>query len=95
MKDAEFAFAVFSTDIDSVGGSATQSGSFMGLSDVRHCGKMRALERLMHSWISMGDKILLFSYSVRLILYFFMHLLCFVVLELGFHYCVQMFPSLL
>ncbi|KAG6386943.1 hypothetical protein SASPL_152124 [Salvia splendens] len=67
MKDAEFASAVFSTDIDLVGGSATQSGSFMGLSDVRHCGKMRALERLMHSWISMGDKILLFSYSVRML----------------------------
>ncbi|XP_042042136.1 switch 2-like [Salvia splendens] len=67
IKDAEFASAVFSTDIDLVGGSATQSGSFMGLSDVRHCGKMRALERLMHSWISMGDKILLFSYSVRML----------------------------
>lgn len=53
-----------------MGGSATQSGSFMGLSDVRHCGKMRALEKLMHSWISMGDKILLFSYSVRLIVSF-------------------------
>lgn len=66
-KDAEFASTVFSTDIDLVGGSATQSGSFMGLSDVRHCGKMRALERLMHSWISMGDKILLFSYSVRML----------------------------
>lgn len=96
MKDAEFASAVFSTDIDLVGGSATQSGSFMGLSDVRHCGKMRALERLMHSWLSMGDKILLFSYSVRLMLYyFFLFHLCSVVLELGFHYCVYMFPHLL
>ncbi|KAF9589875.1 hypothetical protein IFM89_029115 [Coptis chinensis] len=63
-KDAEFASAVFSTDIDLVGGS-TQSESFMGLSDVEHCGKMRALERLMVSWASHGDKILLFSYSVR------------------------------
>ncbi|XP_057796548.1 switch 2-like [Salvia miltiorrhiza] len=67
VKDAEFASAVFSTDIDLVGGGATQSGSFMGLSDVTHCGKMRALEKLMHSWISMGDKILLFSYSVRML----------------------------
>ncbi|KAI3451384.1 hypothetical protein Pfo_008049 [Paulownia fortunei] len=39
----------------------------MGISDVRHCGKMRALKRLMHSWISTGDKILLFSYSVRML----------------------------
>ncbi|KAL6536897.1 Swi5 complex subunit Swi2 [Orobanche hederae] len=65
-KDAEFASAVFGTDIDLVGGSA-QNDSFMGITDVRHCGKMRALERLMHSWISVGDKILLFSYSVRML----------------------------
>ncbi|GFP78776.1 switch 2 [Phtheirospermum japonicum] len=62
-KDAEFASAVFGSDIDLVGGN-TQNDSFMGVSDVRHCGKMRALDKLMHSWISMGDKILLFSYSV-------------------------------
>ncbi|KAH6780804.1 switch 2 [Perilla frutescens var. hirtella] len=49
------------------GGSTTPSGSFMGLSDVRHCGKMRTLEKLMNSWISMDDKILLFSYSVRML----------------------------
>ncbi|OVA00383.1 SNF2-related [Macleaya cordata] len=65
-KDAEFASAVFGTDIHLVGGN-TQSESFMGLSDVEHCGKMRALERLMLSWISQGDKILLFSYSVRML----------------------------
>ncbi|KAL7096294.1 hypothetical protein ACP275_10G071600 [Erythranthe tilingii] len=65
-KDAAFAAAVFGTDVDLVGGSS-QNDSFMGMSDVRHCGKMRALERLMHSWISMGDKILLFSYSVRML----------------------------
>ncbi|CAA0808827.1 Switch 2 [Striga hermonthica] len=62
-KDAEFASAVFGTDIDLVGGTA-QNDSFMGVSDVRHCGKMRALEKLINSWISVGDKILLFSYSV-------------------------------
>ncbi|GMP54604.1 hypothetical protein CsSME_00019714 [Camellia sinensis var. sinensis] len=65
-KDAEFASAVFGTDIDLVGGY-TQNESFMGLSDVKHCGKMRALEKLMLSWISKGDKILLFSYSVRML----------------------------
>ncbi|KAF8413862.1 hypothetical protein HHK36_001856 [Tetracentron sinense] len=65
-KDAEFASAVFCTDIDLVGGN-THSESFMGLSDVKYCGKMRSLERLMLSWVSQGDKILLFSYSVRML----------------------------
>ncbi|XP_022738344.1 switch 2 [Durio zibethinus] len=65
-KDAEFASAVFGPDIDMVGGNAP-SESFMGLSDTRHCGKMRALEKLMSSWALKGDKILLFSYSVRML----------------------------
>lgn len=63
-RDAEFALAVFGSDVDLVGGY-TQNESFMGLSDVKHCGKMRALEKLLFSWISQGDKVLLFSYSVR------------------------------
>ncbi|KAK4420573.1 Switch 2 [Sesamum alatum] len=65
-KDAEFAASVFDIDSELVGGTS-QNDSFVGVSDVRHCGKMRALERLMHSWISIGDKILLFSYSVRML----------------------------
>lgn len=64
-RDAEFASMVFGSDINLVGGSA-QNESFMALSDVRHCGKMRALEKLFSSWATQGDKILLFSYSVRL-----------------------------
>lgn len=63
-KDTEFASSVFGSDIDLVGGN-TQNESFMGLSDVKHCGKMRALEKLLGSWILHGDKVLLFSYSVR------------------------------
>lgn len=63
-RDAEFASAVFGADSDLVGGS-TRDESFMGLSDIRHCGNMRTLERLLYSWISKGDKILLFSHSVR------------------------------
>ncbi|KAM3365195.1 hypothetical protein ACQJBY_015133 [Aegilops geniculata] len=62
-KDAELAAAVFDTDIELVGGSA-KSENFMGLSDSEHCGKMRALERLLSLWTLQGDKILLFSYSV-------------------------------
>lgn len=63
-KDAEFSSAVLCGDIDLVGGN-TQNENFLGLSGVEHCGKMRALERLMTSWVSQGDKVLLFSYSVR------------------------------
>ncbi|KAI3499090.1 hypothetical protein L1887_34883 [Cichorium endivia] len=65
-KDKDFASAVFGSDIDLVGGYF-QNESFMGLSDVQHCGKMRALDNLMASWIIKGDKILLFSYSVRML----------------------------
>ncbi|GAB4824915.1 Swi5 complex subunit Swi2 [Ancistrocladus abbreviatus] len=65
-KDAELASAVFGTDIDLVGGN-TQNESFLGLSDVKQCGKMQTLEKLMCSWVSQGDKILLFSYSVRML----------------------------
>lgn len=67
-KDAELAAAVFGADIDLVGGTA-KSENFMGLSDAEHCGKMRALERLLSLWTQQGDKILLFSYSVRLFIY--------------------------
>ncbi|TMW93421.1 hypothetical protein EJD97_011720 [Solanum chilense] len=65
-RDAEFAAAVFGEDVDLVGGN-TQNKNFLGLSNVEHCGKMRALEKLMSSWVSQSDKILLFSYSVRML----------------------------
>lgn len=65
-KDAEFASAVFGPDIDIVGGNV-QNDNFMTLSDAKNCGKMRALEKLMTSWAKKGDKILLFSYSVRML----------------------------
>ncbi|ONK74906.1 uncharacterized protein A4U43_C03F11330 [Asparagus officinalis] len=65
-KDAELAAAIFGADVGLVGG-ACQNESFMGLSDVEHCGKMRALEKLLLSWTTHGDKILLFSYSVRML----------------------------
>ncbi|KAL8130043.1 hypothetical protein V2J09_019198 [Rumex salicifolius] len=65
-KDAEFSAAVLGSDVDQAGGN-TQNESFMGLSNVKHCGKMRALEKLMSSWVAQGDKILLFSHSVRML----------------------------
>ncbi|MCH83785.1 DNA repair and recombination protein RAD26-like protein, partial [Trifolium medium] len=66
VKDAKFAAAVYGPDIDLVGGSM-QNESFLSLSDTKHCGKMRALEKLLLSWFSNGDKVLLFSYSVRML----------------------------
>ncbi|PNY06301.1 DNA repair and recombination RAD26-like protein [Trifolium pratense] len=66
VKDAKFAAAVYGPDIDLVGGSM-QNESFLSLSDTKHCGKMRALEKLLLSWFSNGNKVLLFSYSVRII----------------------------
>ncbi|KAJ3678039.1 hypothetical protein LUZ60_001842 [Juncus effusus] len=65
-KDAELAAAVFGTDLDLVFGTS-KNENFMGLSDSMHCGKMRALERLLSIWAPQGDKILLFSYSVRML----------------------------
>ncbi|GJM96066.1 hypothetical protein PR202_ga12873 [Eleusine coracana subsp. coracana] len=65
-KDAELAAAVIGSDIDLVDGCA-KSENFMSLSDAEHCGKMRALEMLLSLWTQQGDKILLFSYSVRML----------------------------
>ncbi|XP_057822858.2 switch 2 isoform X2 [Cryptomeria japonica] len=65
-KDEALAVAVFEKDAELIGGIAPDE-SFMGLSDAQHCGKMRALEKLMTSWILQGDKVLLFSYSVRML----------------------------
>ncbi|KAH9310964.1 hypothetical protein KI387_025999 [Taxus chinensis] len=65
-KDEALAVAIFDKDAELIGGIA-QDESFMGLSDVRHCGKMRALEKLMASWLLQGDKVLLFSCSVRML----------------------------
>ncbi|EPS65460.1 hypothetical protein M569_09312, partial [Genlisea aurea] len=63
-RDKEFASAVSSSSFP----AAQDDGlGFMALSDAEHCGKMRTLERLLRSWISNGDKTLLFSYSVRML----------------------------
>lgn len=65
-KDEQFASAALGEDAALVGG-VQQDESFMGLSDAQHCGKMRALEKLLGAWLAKGDKILLFSYSVKML----------------------------
>lgn len=63
-RDEQFATAALGEDAVLVGG-VQQDESFMGLSDAQHCGKMRALEKLLATWLAKGDKVLLFSYSVK------------------------------
>nr|XP_048336036.1 switch 2-like isoform X1 [Ziziphus jujuba var. spinosa] len=53
-KNAEFASSVFGPDIDMVRRNM-QNESFVGISDAKHCGKMRALEKLLCSWVLQGD----------------------------------------
>ena len=65
-KDEVFAAAALGEDAALVGG-VWQDESFLGLSDAQHCGKMRALDNLLTSWLARGDKVLLFSYSVKLV----------------------------
>ena len=63
-KDQMLAELVFGEDASLIGG-VSQDESFLGLSDSQHCGKMRALDLLLAHWLQQGDKVLLFSYSVR------------------------------
>ncbi|XP_024522854.1 switch 2 [Selaginella moellendorffii] len=65
-KDAAFASLVFGDDAPSLGGIQPDE-SFLGLSDSQNCGKMLALKNLLSKWTSQGDKVLLFSYSVRML----------------------------
>eukprot|EP00249_Psilotum_nudum_P023073 c28741_g1_i1 orf=351-3611(-) len=65
-KDEALAALVFGEDVSDVGGTR-QDESFLSLSDAEHCGKMRALETLLVHWTTQGDKVLLFSYSVRML----------------------------
>ncbi|KAL2644664.1 hypothetical protein R1flu_012251 [Riccia fluitans] len=65
-NDYNFAMMALGEDADLVGG-VHQETSFLGLSDAQHCGKMLALEKLLSEWITEGDKVLLFSYSVKML----------------------------
>lgn len=65
-KDESLAEFILGEDAGLVGGT-TQDESFLGLSDAHHCGKMKALELLLAHWVTHGDKVLLFSYSVRML----------------------------
>jgi hypothetical protein len=69
LKDEEFATAALAEDALLLGG-VKQDESFLGLSDAQHCGKMQTLEILLADWLRQGDKVLLFSYSVKCVLLF-------------------------
>ncbi|CAM6043473.1 unnamed protein product [Sphagnum compactum] len=66
LKDEEFATAALAEDALLLGG-VKQDESFLGLSDAQHCGKMQTLETLLADWLRQGDKVLLFSYSVKML----------------------------
>ncbi|CAK9216039.1 unnamed protein product [Sphagnum troendelagicum] len=66
LKDEEFATAALAEDALLLGG-VKQDESFLGLSDAQHCGKMQTLEILLADWLRQGDKVLLFSYSVKML----------------------------
>ncbi|CAM6068482.1 unnamed protein product [Sphagnum tenellum] len=66
LKDEEFATAALADDALLLGG-VKQDESFLGLSDAQHCGKMQTLEILLADWLRQGDKVLLFSYSVKML----------------------------
>jgi hypothetical protein len=63
-KDYNFACMALGEDAVFVGG-VEQEANFLSLSDSQHCGKMAVLEQLLAFWIAAGDKVLLFSDSVR------------------------------
>eukprot|EP00897_Mesotaenium_endlicherianum_P002953 jgi/Mesen1/2686/ME000167S01842 len=65
-KDAAFARLALGGEAALVGGMEPDE-SFWGRSDAAHCGKMRALEKLLRVWAWDGDKVLLFSYSVKML----------------------------
>lgn len=56
-------------ELDELGGACTDS-RFLAVSSSRFCGKMLVLEKLLHLWRSepaARNKVLVFSYSVRML----------------------------
>ncbi|GAB4813150.1 hypothetical protein N2152v2_000196 [Parachlorella kessleri] len=67
-RDEEVAYLALGDDAAVVGGLQS-SNDFLRLSDPRHCGKLAALSLLLDQWRAQqqGNKVLLFSMSVRLL----------------------------
>jgi hypothetical protein len=65
-RDAIIASALLGDDEDAAGGCYT-TDRLEDLSSTEHCGKLRTLEILLNKWSADRDKVLLFSYSTRLL----------------------------
>jgi superfamily II DNA/RNA helicase len=64
MKDTLFAMYAFETDQMHL---LKQSSNISVQANDEHCGKMKVLKGLLSTWYTDGDKVLLFSYSVRML----------------------------
>ncbi|CAI5508303.1 unnamed protein product [Closterium sp. Naga37s-1] len=65
-RDLAFARLALAGDADLAGGVRAAS-DLLTLSSSEHCGKLRALDRLLKQWCGKGDKVLLFSHSVKML----------------------------
>ncbi|GJP33578.1 hypothetical protein CLOM_g18104 [Closterium sp. NIES-68] len=66
VRDLAFARLALAGDADLAGGVRAAS-NLLTLGSSEHCGKLRALERLLRQWCGRGDKVLLFSHSVKML----------------------------
>ncbi|CAI5463945.1 unnamed protein product [Closterium sp. Yama58-4] len=65
-RDLAFARLALAGDADLAGGVRAAS-DLLTLGSSAHCGKLRALDRLLKQWCGSGDKVLLFSHSVKML----------------------------
>ncbi|CAI7901108.1 unnamed protein product, partial [Closterium sp. NIES-54] len=65
-RDHAFARLALAGDADLAGGVRAAS-DLLTLGSSEHCGKLRALDRLLKQWCGKGDKVLLFSHSVKIL----------------------------
>ncbi|CAI5975877.1 unnamed protein product [Closterium sp. NIES-65] len=65
-RDLAFARLALAGDADLAGG-VREASDLLTLGSSEHCGKLRALDRLLNQWCGSGDKVLLFSHSVKML----------------------------
>jgi SNF2 family DNA or RNA helicase len=63
----EMARIALGDDADALGGVGAGGASWLNLTDTKHCGKMLVLMQLLRTWHAAGDKVLVFSKSVRML----------------------------
>ena len=66
-RDVEVAKLALGEDAAELGGADRADVNFDRVSSAKHCGKMLALEKLLALWHGQNDKVILFSFSTRLL----------------------------